>query len=286
MKCSYVENYINLYLDGELETETVEELLNHIKECGECRKKYIELSKLHNSLENLFTEKELPKGFEEELLNKIYEKPVEKNKVWNIPMIRNSFIATISIMLIFCAFFIGINKFQNNKGLRAGVVANGPKIECETYELANLHQEFNSIEDSKKAILAALNIKFPTYIPKGYTVNKVIYDINKGKCTVTINYINTSSNLLTIVYNNLTLNNDETAKKGNDNKLSGAAQSDGGLISSSNSSSKLEKEIKYKTADYDLTISLHYNSEPKASEVVNNDELSEIAKSIVKQRGW
>jgi hypothetical protein len=281
MKCYYAQKYINLYLDGELKSEKIDELMEHIEQCEECREKYMQMNKLHNSLERLFTEKELPLGFEQQLLNKIDKEQVKENKIWNIPMIRNSFVATILIGLIFGTFLIGTNKVPNSTKLKTSMsvreIRNGP---C---ELVNMHKEFNSIEEAEKAIPSILNIKFPKYIPNGYAVNKVIYDINKGKYMVTINYINTPDKVLTIIYTDPAPKQSLDIKSSHA-KISEAGKSDGELASISKKSSEVTKEVKFTTSNYDLTILLKYNSEPQASEINDKDELNKIANSIIREK--
>ena len=79
MNCDkYIED-INLFLDGNLNKQRIDELQEHMKICESCSKEYEELKGLKDILGGLEMRK-LPEGFEEELRVKLLEAKEEKKE--------------------------------------------------------------------------------------------------------------------------------------------------------------------------------------------------------------
>ena len=86
MKCEEEIFSMSLYLDKELNKEEEADFLMHLKECEECRKLFEEIKLVYNSVNRVPLE-ELPKGYGDELFDKIksvtpaeQEVPMDKTK--------------------------------------------------------------------------------------------------------------------------------------------------------------------------------------------------------------
>ena len=67
MRCNEFYDALSLYFDGELDEESINEMLDHIKECDECRKAYEDYEKLKSVFESIEDEP-LPRNGHERIM--------------------------------------------------------------------------------------------------------------------------------------------------------------------------------------------------------------------------
>lgn len=117
MNCTDFQKNINEYIDNELEDKLSNTLMKHIDECENCKNEYNDLLEIKAMLSNL-EELELPKGFSEELHEKLEAVVLEDKKVVNISDYFKKYKVIISVAAVVLISVFAINTsdfgFKNN----------------------------------------------------------------------------------------------------------------------------------------------------------------------------
>ena len=76
MECQKIKKLINSYIDQTLETETAQQVEEHLKVCSVCREEYLKLKEVVSSLESLFP-KEAPTDLTQNIMAKVSKEEIQ-----------------------------------------------------------------------------------------------------------------------------------------------------------------------------------------------------------------
>ncbi len=103
-KCTEIRDIMSLYLEGELSSDDINEVEEHVKSCDSCREELEDIKKIVELCNNL-EEEELPENFKEQLHEKLVS--VSGKKKSKILSINSSYIkvaSSVAAILLFAVF--------------------------------------------------------------------------------------------------------------------------------------------------------------------------------------
>lgn len=143
MDCEKIQEFISLYVDGELEQDKICELENHIESCESCKNEFNQILDIVDSLKSL-PQLELPDDFHNELMDKIkantdaksieIKKPKFKifaNKKWKM---------VSALAAACCAFIIFSTVLNNFNDLNTNTAPSLPRAASQNYNSSSYTQ--------------------------------------------------------------------------------------------------------------------------------------------------
>lgn len=111
MECSKARNLINLYIEGTLSENDNINLNNHIDKCKECKEQFDEIKEIHNVLNEIFTEYEIPNtNFRGEVMKKIYNTNHRATNKGTIKIYKKRIVvAIVGLCIVVMGSFIPVN---------------------------------------------------------------------------------------------------------------------------------------------------------------------------------
>jgi len=120
MNCHKIKKLINPYIDQTLETDTAQQVEEHLKSCPACREEYQKLKEIATSL-NSFPQVSAPQNIAQTIIAKIYKEKIQIRTSWADHLKRLAFaprfsfrlaggIALITAVIVFLAFTFIFNQ--------------------------------------------------------------------------------------------------------------------------------------------------------------------------------
>lgn len=106
--CAKYERMIVLYIDNEIDKDLVDELLNHINICENCRNIYNSYVKNDKIIKNIFDVK-LNNPYFETRINALIKLKEKKLKYWLWVPVNLSFIMILTVFILFYSFSNKLN---------------------------------------------------------------------------------------------------------------------------------------------------------------------------------
>jgi len=118
MKCKKIEELLNLYIDQELDAESTQTVIEHLKDCPTCQDEYLRLREMVASL-NLLPQVSIPQNFTQNIMAKISQEEIQIQSSWidrikkQVSIPRFSFplvgAAATAVLVLFFAFTFFFN---------------------------------------------------------------------------------------------------------------------------------------------------------------------------------
>jgi len=120
MNCQKIKKLINSYIDQTLETDTAQQVEDHLKSCPTCRQEYQRLKKIATFL-NSFPQVSVPQNITQTIMAKIFEEKIQIRTSWTGHLKRVVFaprfsfrlaggIALTTAAIVFLAFIFIFNQ--------------------------------------------------------------------------------------------------------------------------------------------------------------------------------